>query len=123
MKMYMSVKDNRLFSMAYRKGQTHANKLTAVYVLPFNNQKQRESQAECDFYMGITVNRKLGKAHSRNRIKRLIREAVRAERPYLKDNFTIIVAARSAAFGKGIKMGHVLEQMRYSFRALNMYEL
>lgn len=122
MKKYLSVTDNRLFSRAYSKGVTHANKLTALYVLPSARSKSCADGGCCNFYLGITVNRKLGKAHSRNRVKRLIREVIRKERPLLKDGLTVIVAARSAVFQKDVKADDVYQQMKYSFRALDLYK-
>ena len=48
--------------------------------------------------LGITVNRKLGKACKRNRVKRLIREAYRENYSYIKDGYIMVIAARAAAF-------------------------
>lgn len=53
--------------------------------------------------LGITVNRKLGKACKRNRVKRLIREAYRENYEYIKDGYIMIIAARAAAFAPHIK--------------------
>ncbi len=46
--------------------------------------------------MGITVNTKIGKAVVRNRVKRLIRESLRAFEGDMKQGYYIVVVARSA---------------------------
>jgi ribonuclease P protein component len=47
--------------------------------------------------VGIVVGRRVGKAATRNRIKRLIREAVRALYPRLLSGYDLIVIARQPA--------------------------
>jgi ribonuclease P protein component len=48
---------------------------------------------------GFTAPRALGKAVERNRMKRRMREAVRAELPYLKGNWAIVFNPRRAVLG------------------------
>ena len=62
--------------------------------------------------LGITVNRKLGKACKRNRVKRLIREAYRENHGYIKDGYIIIIAARAAAFAPHIKAQDMTKALR-----------
>lgn len=47
--------------------------------------------------LGITVTRRYGKSHERNRFKRLVREAFRLSRLDLPENFDIIVKPRAYA--------------------------
>lgn len=47
--------------------------------------------------VGIVVGRRVGKAATRNRVKRLIREAVRALYPQLLSGYDLIVIARQPA--------------------------
>jgi ribonuclease P protein component len=44
--------------------------------------------------MGITVSRKVGKAHTRNRVKRLVREAFRRNRIDLPVGLNVVFVAR-----------------------------
>ena len=46
---------------------------------------------------GLTTPRKLGRAHDRNRIKRRVREILRAARPSLPQNVDIVVNPRASA--------------------------
>lgn len=45
--------------------------------------------------LGITVSRKVGKAHDRNRVKRLLREVFRRARALLPVGIDIVAVARS----------------------------
>lgn len=48
--------------------------------------------------LGITVTRRYGKAHQRNRFKRIIREAFRICRHKLKSGFDLNIKPRSIAY-------------------------
>ena len=105
--------ENHLFSKAYRKGKSAAGRLIAVYVRKNYGGKNQTK-------LGITVNKKLGKAFKRSRVKRIIRAGYRENMPFLKNGYIIIVAARGAAFDKGIKSGDVAKQMRKCFEKLGV---
>ena len=82
-----TVKLNREFVYAYRKGK----KIVSDCVV-FHYYKNRTSCTR----LGITVSKAVGKAHDRNRAKRLIRVAYRECMPKeLKAGYNIIIAARS----------------------------
>jgi ribonuclease P protein component len=109
--------ENHLFSKAYRKGKSAANRYVAVYVLKnYGNKKGTPALTK----LGITVNKKLGKATKRSRVKRIIRAAYRENMPVIKNGFIIIVAARSACFDKGVKSTAVAKQMKKSFEQLGI---
>ena len=108
--------ENHLFSRAYRKGKSHAGKYVAVYVLKNYGGKKSIPQTK----LGITANKKLGKAVKRSRVKRIIRAAYRENMPFLKNGYIIIVAARGAAFDKGVKSTDVARQMKVSLEKLGV---
>ncbi len=110
--------ENHLFSRAYRKGKSDANKYVAVYVLK-NYSKKPEGFGRTT-RLGITVNKKLGGAVMRSRVKRIIRAAYRENMPKLKEGYLIIIAARSAAFAKGVKSTDIAPKMLGSFEKLGL---
>ena len=110
--------ENHLFSRAYRKGRCDANKYVAVYAL--KNYEKTKNRAQSPTKLGITVNKKLGKAVRRSRVKRIIRAAYRQNLPDLKNGYLIIVAARGAVFEKNVKSTAVAERMRQSFEKLGL---
>ena len=112
-KLY-SLCENHLFSKAYRKGKSHANKYVVVYVLKNYSKKNYTTK------LGITVSRKLAKAVKRSRAKRLIRAAYRENMPFLKDGFLIVVVARSLLFEKNVKSTLVAKDMYKSFEKLGI---
>ncbi len=101
--MKNTIKENREFVYAYRKG---AKCVTPYFVLyaAANNRK--------DNRLGITVSKAVGKAHERNRAKRLIREAYRLNLANARVGHNIVIVARericSALFEK------ICSSMRYA---------
>lgn len=62
--------------------------------------------------LGVTVTRKVGRAHQRNRIKRLAREVFRQERAHLPPGYDMVLVAKRNA------LGFTLEELRSDFVAL-----
>lgn len=81
-----TIKLNREFRYAYNRGK----KVVTPYIV-MHYAKNRYSATK----YGITVSTIVGKAHIRNRIKRLIREAYKDEKNFIKQGYNIIWVARS----------------------------
>lgn len=84
--MHGTVKENREFRYAYKKGK----KIVTQYIV-FHYYKNRSPETK----LGITVSKTIGKAHDRNRIKRLIRESYLPYRNDIEQGYNIIIAART----------------------------
>ena len=89
-----ALKLNHIFQRLYRShGQ--GNAYMVVYARTNRSQSNR---------VGITVSKKLGKAHVRNRVRRRLREIYRLNEDKFLPGFDIVVVARSksvdADFGK-----------------------
>ena len=113
-----SLCENHLFSKAYAKGKCHANRYTAVYAL--KNYHKTPAGAPCPTRLGLTVNRKLGNAVQRNRVKRMMREAYRAHLADIRDGYLIVIAARGAAFGPTVKMPALKRGLEESLSKLGL---
>ncbi len=81
-----TIKTNREFVYAYKKG-----KKVVSDCIVFHYYKNRIGKNS----LGITVTKTIGKAHVRNRAKRLIRSAYREVAPDLKQGYNIVIAART----------------------------
>lgn len=110
--------ENHMFLKAYRKGKSGVNKYTAVYVLK-NFRTDRDGKP-MHTKLGIAINAKLGKACKRSRVKRMIREAYRANLESLRDGFIIVIAARGAAFSKSVKSTDIEKQLRVTLEKLEV---
>ena len=87
MKYSGSLKLNHIFQRLYRtNGQ--ANGYLVLYV-----RKNRTGTNR----VGITVSKKLGKAHVRNRVRRRLREIYRLNEEKFQPGWDIVVVARSRA--------------------------
>ena len=74
------------FAAVYAKGRSYATDLIVMYVRPNRGGPTR---------FGFSVGRKIGKSVTRNRVKRLLREAVRQLLPDLRVGMDVVVVARS----------------------------
>lgn len=87
MKFSSSLKLNHIFRRLYRtNGQ--ANSYLVLYA-----RKNRTGTNR----VGVTVSKKLGKAHVRNRIRRRLREVYRLNEEKFQPGWDIVVVARSRA--------------------------
>ncbi len=83
--MKNTIKENREFVYAYRKGTKCVTPYFVVYTA-----KNKSDITK----LGITVSKAIGKAHDRNRAKRLIREAYRIALTDVKPCHNIVIVAR-----------------------------
>ena len=86
LKSQFRLRNQEDFQKVFQKGRSTANRQFVIYVLPKEGQDQLR--------IGISVSKKLGKAVVRNRIKRLIREALRLNLPSIDWKGDLIVIAR-----------------------------
>ena len=119
MKKIIPLTENHMFSKAYSGGATDVNKLTAVYAL--KNYKKDKDGKPLPTKLGITVNRKLGGAVKRSRVKRLIRQAYRECADNIQEGRIVVVSARSAIFYDNVKSDRVRDLLAESFSKLGLY--
>ena len=77
------------FERAYRRGRSVASRHFVLYVFPRGHADEPR--------VGISVSRRLGGAVVRNRVKRLLREALRARGDQLERGHDYVVVARPDA--------------------------
>ncbi|MCH5324539.1 MAG: ribonuclease P protein component [Eubacterium sp.] len=91
-KKYLCIKKDREFRWLFKKGDCTVTKAFICYV---NESKRRKNR------IGIVTGKKLGNAVTRNRARRVIREAFRHIEPVLAEStqkrYDIIFVARGAA--------------------------
>lgn len=76
------------FSAVYQGGKSIADRCLVLYYLP---------QSITGVKLGISVSRKVAGSVGRNRLKRLVREAWRAQSPHVKVGYHLVVIVRVAA--------------------------
>lgn len=87
-----SLAKRRDFELVFKKGLSSASKYLVIYARPNELNWNR---------LGLSVSKKIGKAVTRNRIKRLLREAMRKVLgDFLQHYDFVIVAKKTAAEGK-----------------------
>ena len=62
---------------------------------------------------GFITSKRLGKAVTRNRSRRLIREAIRQLHPHLQTGYDVVIVARPAVVGQ--HFDHILDAIRTLF--------
>lgn len=98
------------FTQVYRRGKAASNRQLVLYHMPGRG-----------LQIGISVSKKLGNAVARNKIKRRLRELVRAALPNLKRGRYVLIA-REAAAGATFRelrssLAHVIKRGSYAKEA------
>ena len=78
------------FERVYRQGRSKANRFLVVYAFP------RADDAADGARLGLSVSKRVGGSVDRSRVKRLLREAFRAEEPGLAAGVDYVLVARPA---------------------------
>jgi len=80
-----SLKKRQEFTDLYQRGYRYSNALLVLRVIHTEEDKQG---------LGLAVSKKIGNAVTRNRVKRLLREAVRQEAKEVVSGVNILLIAR-----------------------------
>lgn len=109
MSKYTTVKENREFSMAYRRGRSCVSPVLVTYVLKSKNNTLR---------YGITTGKKVGNAVKRSRARRVIRASYYQLFEQLKPGYIIIFVARGKT--PYVKSQVVYKAMRQHLKTLGI---
>jgi ribonuclease P protein component len=103
---HQRIKREAEFKKIMKKGKSYADKYLVMYVLeksseinPLTRSSEKVARAAENRLpkLGLSLDRRIGKAVIRNRIKRWMREVFRLHQSRLKDRMEIILIARSSA--------------------------
>ncbi|MDQ0339277.1 ribonuclease P protein component [Caldalkalibacillus uzonensis] len=89
------LRKNQEFARVYRDGKSVANRQLVLFYLP--NESVRH------FRLGVSVSKKLGRAVVRNRMKRLVKEAVRHQAVHIKQGYDLVIIVRKGALDADFK--------------------
>ena len=122
---FKSICENHLYSKAYSKGKRFVTESVAVYVLPDYAAKRlakAHPEKRVVNRIGLTTSTKLGGAVVRSRLRRIMREGLRAceKKKEMKQGFLIVIAARTAAVRK--KSDEIGRELDFAFKKLGMYK-
>ncbi len=90
MRRRFRLRTNAQFKRVRGGGRSWAQPLAVLYALP---------NAEGVTRVGFSVGKRIGKAVARNRVKRLLREAVRLRLPNIKPGYDLVFIARAPIAG------------------------
>ena len=118
---HIAIGENHLYSKAYAKGSKFVGRYVIVYILKDFKAKslmKANPQKEYVNRIGLTVSKKLGKAHIRNRVKRILREGLRqTEQEYnLKKGHLVVIVARTSAISA--KSDDIRDDLERAVKAL-----
>ena len=122
---FTAICENHLYSKAYSKGKKALTQALAIYVLPDYGAARlakAHPQKKTVNRIGLTTSPKLGGAVVRSRLRRIIREGLRAleKRKPLRTGFLIVIAARGAAIK--LKSTDIERQLDCAFTKLGMFK-
>ena len=102
MDRFVPICENRDFRRIYARGRSFVTLVLVVYVMKNRGRGLR---------VGITTSKKTGNAVKRSRSRRVIREAVRALAPRIRDGYDLVLVARGKTpFVKSTQVQEALEQ-------------
>ena len=101
------------FQLVFNKHRSVANKYFIVYQLEKSEQKH--------FRLGISVSKKVGKAHDRVWVKRRIRQSILELKPQLPSEIDILVIARPAVAKQSQKF--IKEQIVHVLKLANILKV
>ena len=104
------LKKNFEFMHLYKKGRFFVGKYIVLYVKRNNTKTNR---------LGITVNKKVGKAVKRNRFKRLIKECYRHYEVTVKDGWDLVFVARSSEILPGYS--EINREMKFLLKKMDVF--
>lgn len=121
---FRAICENHLYSKAYSKGKRAVTSALAVYVLPDYAAKRlakAHPEKKTVNRIGLTTSTKLGGAVVRSRLRRIMREGLRAiqKERELKVGFLIVIAARRTAVN--LKSSDIKDELDVAFTKLGMY--
>ena len=120
---FTAIRENHLFSKAYRGGKKAGGATCSVYVLK-DRQARRYMLARPDKRyvnrIGISASKKIGGAVERNRAKRVIRESLRQimKENQIRTGYLVVIAAREKA--TECKMQDVKRDLQRALTKLDM---
>ena len=97
----MSLIENNDFKRLYKKGKSAVMPALVLYIAKNCLSVNR---------LGITTSKKIGKAHERNRARRIIKEAYRSLELNVRCGFDIVIVARTRTIA--LKTGDVQRVMK-----------
>lgn len=86
--MLETLKKNDEFKAVYKRGRSYVGAYLVLYTMPRTDQ---------DAKLGITVSKKVGKAVTRNRVRRLVKETFRRNEMKVPKAYDYVVVARVRA--------------------------
>lgn len=108
----VSLKLNKEFKRVY----SHGNSAVGSYVVVYALQNRRFAGTR----LGITVNKTVGNAVTRNRIRRLIRECYRKYELNIKVGYDIVIVSRNRAVGK--RLEQINKDLGYAMHKLGLLD-
>lgn len=106
-----TLKENKDFRRLYYRGKSSAGSLLVTYAM--------KNRVKATRY-GITTSKKIGKAHERNRARRIIRAAFGSLEGDVRGNWDFVFVARTKT--SKVKMQLVLSQMRKQLKELGVID-